>query len=155
MSAFTEEMIVRAFSADNNRASWLPPGFQPQSWVVEDVLPYAVGSLQDPEEIIIVPKGFIFNGHSVPPGLRWLFPQAHSVYLQAAALHDFLYHDYSWSGTRKRADDIYFEALYDVLGINRFWANLMWLGVRIGGGPSWRHARKERGAIRWAPPKGL
>jgi hypothetical protein len=144
MSAFTEDMIVSATSDPNRRKSWMPPGFLPQNWVVEKELPYAVGSLEHPTEMIIVPKGFVFNGHSVPLGLRWLFPRAHSIYLQAAALHDYLYHDRHWPGTRRKADAIYFEALHEVLGVNRFWAKTMWLGVRVGGWIPWRKARRYK-----------
>ena len=43
------------------------------------------------EEIIKIPKGFIFNGSSSPRFLWWLFP-SYGDFFFAAIIHDYLYH---------------------------------------------------------------
>jgi len=63
---------------------------------------------------LLVPKGFVFDGHSLPPVvLPWISPYTNDVY--AALLHDF-YYRYK-IGTRKQAD---FEYLHQMqqLGTN-------------------------------------
>lgn len=38
----------------------------------------------------IIPKGYRFDGHSVPKLLRWLFPRHKGLDIYAALLHDYL-----------------------------------------------------------------
>lgn len=141
MSSFTDPIIVEATPYKDRPKSWRPPAWIPQNWVLARGFTYAVGCEDSPKELITVPKGFVFNGHSVPVLFLWLLPRAHPIYLQAAALHDWLYADNAWPGSRRHADDIYFEALR-VLAVPKFWVWAMWVGVRLGGWFAWRQRHR-------------
>lgn len=130
MSSFTKPIKIKAIR--KQRKGWrnfMPPGlFWPQ-WEVAERFEYAVGGLTNPRRIIAVPEGFRFDGASIPLLLRPFFPVAHSDYLQAACVHDWLYQE---GGDRRFADDVFYEAL-GVLGMAIHWRFLAWLAVRIGG----------------------
>ncbi|MEX2518105.1 MAG: DUF1353 domain-containing protein [Paracoccaceae bacterium] len=128
-----------------SRNIWLPPGLVASQWVVTQAFRYEVGALGSGEEIV-VGRGFEFDGASVPPPLTLLVPQTHALYLAAAALHDWLYQVEHERISRKKADAIFREAMI-VLGLNWFWAGLMWRSVRAGGWVPW-HERKP-GTLAW------
>ena len=87
---------------------------------------------------LLVKKGFMFDGASIPR-VFWLttgYPM--SPGFQAAGL----IHDAAYAAelmTQKQADDLFYWCLRRD-GVNWYTANKMWLGVRIGGGAVWaRH----------------
>ncbi|MEL6236396.1 MAG: DUF1353 domain-containing protein, partial [Pseudomonadota bacterium] len=94
-----------------------------------------------------VPAQYEFDGASVPWLLSAFVPRSHSDILGAAALHDWLYAQAHESVPRRRADAVFREALQR-LGLNWFWAMLMWRAVRVGGWEPW-YARKESGFVPW------
>ena len=118
-----------------NRRRWLPPGFMAPLWVVKEDFFYDVGG-PDSGERLVVPEGFEFDGATVPVPLTLFVPQTHSLYLGAAALHDWLYDSAPPHVSRERADHIFRDAML-VLGLNWFWAGLMWRAVRAGGWAYW------------------
>lgn len=128
---------VRRFRRAQTRRDWRPPGLIAQRWVVHRSFHYDVGHLGS-DECHIVPKGFEFDGASVPFPLTVLVPQSHSLYLAASALHDWFYHQRSERGSmsREQADAIFRESMI-VLGLNWVWAGLMWRAVRAGGWAVW------------------
>lgn len=78
---------------------------------------------------ILVPFGFITDFASVPrlPGAYWL---AGGKATKEAVIHDYLYR--TRTGTRKQADDVFFEAMK--LNGQAWWRrSLMWAGVRLFG----------------------
>ena len=86
-----------------------------------------------------VPEGFVFDGASIPIGLRWRFPMGGPKF-GAAALHDYLYR--TGCVTKEEAD----KAFYDVMllnGVNRHDAKMMYLGVKYGGHLAWKARRKQ------------
>lgn len=105
---------------------------------------YAVGS-EDGTERYLVPRGYEFDGASVPWPLTPLVPKTHSTYIGAAALHDFLYEKAWETVSRDRADFIFREALL-VLGLNWIWAGLMWRAVRAAGWRVW-YRRSNLGIV--------
>jgi len=130
MSSFTEPLIVMAVPGTAmGLARLLPPGFQRPRWQVRDGFRYAVGDLQQPAQIVVVPDGFVFDGASVPLLFRALVPMAHPDYIQAAALHDWMLE--SGDHTRRHCDHVFHEAL-GVLGMPAIWRAAMFAGVRIG-----------------------
>jgi len=91
---------------------------------------------------IIIPKGFITDGASVPRVLWRLAPPIHATHLAAAIVHDYLYRcrrlphvevSTTFVDSRAVADAVFYEALV-FLGMSRIKARVMWLGVRVGGG---------------------
>lgn len=122
-----------------SRGSWLPPGVIAPNWVTEKSFFYDVGRPGSGDRHV-VGRGFEFDGASVPFPLTLFVPQTHSLYLAAAALHDWLYAVEHETVERERADAIFREAMI-VLGLNWFWAGLMWRAVRAGGWAPW-YARK-------------
>lgn len=57
-------------------------------WAVQRALEYQVGD--DPEELIIVPAGFVTDLASVPR-MVWSFYPPDGPWAKAAIIHDFLY----------------------------------------------------------------
>lgn len=143
MSSFTKPLIVEAVREPaRGLARWLPPAFLRQKWRTVEDFEYAVGEVENPRLVVMVKAGFTFDGASVPFIFRALFPAAHPAYMQAAALHDWMYA----SGLlgRSRSDRIFREAL-TVLDAPRWWAGLMYAAVRMGGWFFWlrRHGTME------------
>lgn len=62
---------------------------------------------------VMIPKGYEFDGHTVPRFLWWLFsPNKRDIY--AALAHDILYEFNKTIGvTRKEADDVYKKLIND------------------------------------------
>jgi len=112
-----------------------PPGLTPTKWAMAADMEYAAGH-KDSGERYLVPKGFPFDGASVPFLLTLFVPRTHSSYLGAAALHDFLYQRRRDDVPRNRADELFREAIM-VLGLHWFWAMILWRGVRAGGWVVW------------------
>jgi len=143
MSSFTAPLTVTALPAPaRGAARLLPPGFQRPRWRVRSGFDYAVGSLDNPSEIVTVPGGYVFDGASVPLPFRAIVPMAHPNYMQAAALHDWML----TTGRYPRAfsDRVFHEAL-DVLGMPPVWRVALYGAVRIGA--VWWHVRRvTRGA---------
>ena len=138
MSIFTEPMMVMAVPSNaKGYRRFLPPGLQRPRWEVFGSFRYAVGSMDTPDEVIVVPDGFQFDGASVPLPFRILVPMAHPDYIQAAALHDWMLE--SGLYTRRRCDQVFHEAL-GVLGMPGLWRGAMFGAVRLGA-LRW-HARK-------------
>lgn len=117
-------------------------------WAVQRALEYQAGD--DPEELIIVPPGFVTDLASVPR-MVWSFYPPDGPWAKAAIIHDFLY----WTkGTgewhehvgitrvtpysRKEADDILKEAMAD-RKVGKWEQFVIWLSVRLGGAGGWGH----------------
>ncbi len=118
-----------------------PPGLIPTKWAMARAMEYCAGS-KDSDERYLVPKGFPFDGASVPILLTILVPRSHSSYLGAAALHDHLYQNRRDAVPRNRADELFREAMM-VLGLHWFWAMILWRGVRAGGWVVWYGRQPE------------
>lgn len=76
-----------------------------------------------------VPKGFIFDGASIPRGLRWLIPK-NGVKLYGACLHDYFYRYNVVS--RKSADTAFLKILLE-MGEPAWSAYVMYYAVRTFG----------------------
>lgn len=86
---------------------------------------------------IVIPKGFITDGASVPPGFWNIFPPLKNEYFVATLLHDWLYNTEYFE--RKYCDMIFLEGLKS-LGVNIAKRNLMYYAVRMFGCNGWnRH----------------
>lgn len=96
-------------------------------WVVTRPLYYAS---EIAKGVIIVPEGFVSDLASVPraPVIYWL---TGNVAAKAAVLHDYLYQSRMYP--RAMCDAIFREAS-EVIGVSWWRRNLMYLGVRLGGG---------------------
>jgi len=146
MSNFTEPLHVYASTYRDPaiaRSSLIPPGFLRAHWIIGRDLTFYSGDRHNPTRTVTVPRGFVFDGASVPPLLTALVPRSHPAFLPAAALHDWIYSDIDGSLTRREADDLFFEALL-VLQTPAVWARLMWTAVRAFGIVPWTLARIGR-----------
>lgn len=117
-------------------------------WAVQSALEYQVGD--DPDELIIVPPGFVTDLASVPRAV-WSFYPPDGPWAKAAIIHDFLY---ATKGTgewhthrgitrvapysRKEADDILKEAMAD-RKVGKWEQGVIWASVRFGGAGGWGH----------------
>lgn len=80
-----------------------------------------------------IPKGFIFDGCSVPFGLRWLFPHGGAKF-PAGCIHDYLYRTGMY--TRYDADTIFQTALDDNnVDVLQRW--ILYKAVRYFGKSAW------------------
>ena len=129
MSQFTENLIV----------SPLPDG---KRWVLRRPLPYYVGE-QDSDELITVPTGFVTDFASIPR-MFWTILPKWGKYGNAAVVHDFLYCTQPEQYSRKRADEIFLEAML-VLDVGKCTAKAMYKAVRAFGGPGWKKATELLG----------
>lgn len=129
MSSFTDPLVIKAAPGGRAAPWWLPPSMVRPRWELTQGFRYFVGSFEFPSEIIDVPTGFIFDGASVPLPFRLFVPMAHPLYIQAAALHDWMIE--SGKYPRWYCDHVFHEAL-GVLGMPQPWREAMWVGVRIG-----------------------
>ena len=82
---------------------------------------------------IVVPKGFVYDGASIPIVLTSLLPKIGLKYDRASCLHDWLYaatntHNYN----RKECDKLFYEAMLSDK-VNKNLAKLMYLAVRVFG----------------------
>jgi len=107
---------------------------------------------------IIVPKGFRYDGASIPR-IFWtpLGLSKDGLHRAAATVHDFIYgksgdmksslfmartttgHWMSYPGkfTRKQADNIFYHTMLEA-GVNRTRANIVYWAVRAFGGGAWK-----------------
>ena len=128
MSSFTSELLVTP----------MPDG---KYWRLEKEFEYRIGSL-DSNQFVIVPKGFITDFASIPKFL-WFLP-CWAKFNKAPILHDYLYRTRRIMGdkiTRKRADDIFLEAMLVEWRYRRSRHSVAWieyLAVRILGWQTWR-----------------
>lgn len=73
-------------------------------------------------DILVIDKGFRFDGHSVPRPFRWIFPQYDDDIL-AALIHDFLVDTSPWHRyNRQFIDDEYYHLMqtYGASWLRRF-----------------------------------
>jgi len=96
-------------------------------------------------EDITVPKGFQYDGASVPRIFMFLIGfERDGIHRPAALVHDFLYQNKGYSGnnnqvvvySRKQCDRIFFEIMKKV-GVMHWHAILAYYAVRLGGKFSW------------------
>lgn len=79
----------------------------------------------------IVPRGFIFDGASIPKALwRMVGHPMHAKYIVASCVHDYLY---STASVSRQEADFVFYGLMLAYGVNRFLALAMYFAVRIFG----------------------
>lgn len=123
------------------RGNYLPPAFIPERWIVSRPFFFDRGGLGSGERYV-VRGGFLFDGASVPPVLSALAPRTHSLYLGAAALHDFLYAERHQDVSREIADDAFREAMI-LIGLNWLWAGMMWRAVRAAGWSVWYRRKPD------------
>lgn len=89
--------------------------------------------------LLIVPKGFITDGASIPQ-IFWNILSPWGNYAKAAVLHDWLYAKQDM--TKLECDNIFLEAM-EALGVNWFKRNLMFTMVRWFAGPAWLEHQKR------------
>lgn len=106
---------------------------------------------------VTVPKGYVFDGASIPRVFWRVIGGPWGPYRDAAAVHDYLYsHGHLAfpdepdadgnrrpSITREEADNIFHRIMLEV-GISRFKASLMRRAVRLGGGKAWKDYRRAQ-----------
>lgn len=80
---------------------------------------------------IVVPKGFVTDGASVPR-FFWNVLGPLGPYFDAAVLHDFLYSPINATHTREQADLIFLEAM-QLTGVGWITRNLVFTAVRACG----------------------
>lgn len=117
-------------------------------WAVQRALEYNAGD--DPDELIIVPPGFVTDLALVPRAV-WSFYPPDGPWAKAAIIHDFLYATRGtgeWHAhrgitravpySRKEADDILKEAMAD-RKVGKWEQGVIWSSVRFGGAGGWGH----------------
>ena len=128
MSSFTAPLLIMAVpKRQGGGVNLRPPGAQTQSWMIVGGFTYAVGSLEQPREVVEVPDRFIFDGATVPVLLRAIIPTVHPDYIQAAALHDWMLQ----TGRPRAACDAVFAEALQVLNMPAPWRQIMGAAVRL------------------------
>ena len=109
-------------------------------WCVSRTFKYYIG-YEGSNNVIIVPKGFITDGASIPRIFWTIVGHPFSEFAQAAVLHDFLYDRRIY--TRKRSDEIFYEAM-GVLKVSKWKRMVMYQAVRRFGWMPWLHHIKAQ-----------
>lgn len=98
---------------------WIDPGFE---FYLES----------DPTEKVIIERGYLSDGASIPKPLRWLL-DSWGKYGQCAVVHDKLCETWATNKrklNRKEVDEIFFEAM-KVAGVNVLVRTAIELGVNL------------------------
>lgn len=122
-------------------------------WMVAEAFIYYIGSMHS-GRYVLIPKGYLTDGASVPRPLWWLIPPW-GKYGAAVIVHDFLCETLTIivDGkpvriTREEADHILKEAL-DVLGVNKYISAIIYGGVSFYrkvfnvSGPQYSDAKRD------------
>lgn len=126
MGAFTSELTITHLSG-NDRHSW-------RRWRLAEPLIFEVGG-RGSGRVIVVWKGFVTDGPSIPRLLWWILP-VWASYSRAGVIHDWLCcliagnNPHPEAPTRDDADRIFFEAM-TVLNVGRVQKYALYLGVRL------------------------
>ena len=78
---------------------------------------------------VIIPKGFIFDGASIPFPITVVLPKVHPDYMQSAALHDYLLDNLRAILTRNFIDIQFYNSLR-VLGNSKIRSWCMYQAVK-------------------------
>jgi hypothetical protein len=90
---------------------------------------------------IEIEAGFDTDYASVPRALWWLYPPD-GPYSPAAWVHDWLY--WYQPCERAQADLVFLEAMRALPEVRATQRQVMYRGVRVGGGGPWERARRQR-----------
>ena len=99
--------------------------------------------------VVMVPKGFICDGESIPAAIQWLVPPF-GLSKRAAIVHDYLYRNAGYYNSAKtftgvsRADaDAVYHELCRVKGLPAWRASLRYRVLRLVGFAAWNSNRKQ------------
>jgi hypothetical protein len=98
----------------------------------------------------IIPAGFVFDGASIPWGMRNTFNPTDTRYMAAALIHDYLYEAEIYP--RLANDAVFLAAMIYSGQVPRWKYNMMYAAVVIGGGWSYR---TQHSAATVAAARGL
>lgn len=134
MSSFTEPLTVTKIleRVPKKFLGFVPYTGKKDYWITARPFRYYVGA-ENSEDYIDVPAGFKTDFASVPRPF-WSILPPDGDYTQAAVLHDFLYR--SKQRTREQSDEVFLEAM-QVLGVDEWKAQIMFLAVRTFGQIAW------------------
>jgi len=85
---------------------------------------------------ITVPAGFVTDGASIPR-VFWSILEPFGPYFEAALIHDFLYSPWNRRFTRRQADLIFKEAMFNS-GLDWVRRETIYRAVRLGGWASFK-----------------
>ena len=144
MGAFTSELTITHLSDDDTHGCW-------RLWRLAEPLIYEVGA-NGSNRIIIVSKGFITDGPSIPQFL-WSILPVWARHSRAGVIHDYLCYRIAVNNphpeapTRDHADRVFLEAM-EALNVGWVQKYLLYLGVRLG---TWYNVRPTMSDHNTAP----
>lgn len=97
---------------------------------------------------VLIPKGFRFDGHSVPWFLRWLFPKYHKDDLTAALVHDYLGETVAFHRFDRKWRDEQYTYVMNLYATNEFRKKWMPFGVKWWGYIVTRGWQDYRGEVK-------
>jgi len=83
------------------------------------------------KQSITIPAGFKTDLASVDYRIPFAYAHIKMGAITSAVVHDYLYTTQIFS---REIADLNLRKLSKKEGLSKFWSNIMWLGVRIGGG---------------------
>lgn len=83
-----------------------------------------------------VPKGYVFDGSTIPRALWWIWPPTVHFAWVASCFHDRCYSHLYKQVEKDWADEV-FKQIMLLEGAGRFRANVFYAGVRLGGKGGW------------------
>lgn len=109
----------------------------PDLWQLEYPLVW-----ESPEEIIVIPPGFLTDLASIPRAFQWLVP-VNGHHRRPAVLHDYLY--VIQDRSRAEADRLFLDAM-ESIGTRWSQRRLMHTAVRSGGWWAWGRSGRAKAA---------
>ena len=100
-----------------------------------------------PYGLIKVPKGFITDFASIPPGIRWIIKRK-GKYNKASVIHDYLYRfaklnpDYPDGIITREIADYVMKGFMILSGVGCIKRNVILAGLKVGGWITWGKYRK-------------
>jgi hypothetical protein len=119
-----------------------------KKWEILAPFEYCVGA-PNGWPIVTIPRGFITDFASIPR-MFWSILPPTGKYGKAAVVHDWLYRyprlqfikDGSLVLVSKELCDAIFDEAMEVLGVGSVTRSILYCGVHLGGGSTWRKYRK-------------
>jgi len=160
MSSFTTDLDIRlldyaAYLLDVEKNEALPEDlYDGEHWQLNEEFDYEIG-VKGSGKTIHVPKGYITDFASVPKIFWNIFPPT-GKYGKAAVIHDYLYShngifsykdkDGIWQTEilNRQECDAEFAVAMIALRVGWLTRRLMYRGVRVGGGWTWKNYLKKQ-----------
>lgn len=120
-----------------------------KSLLVETVAVRVVDDVTQFDEVIVIPKGYVFDWSSIPRIVWFLFPPNYSQSRYASLVHDYLYSHLHHHFTKEFADRL-FKAIMEHFNAPQPIVFAFYHSVRLFGRGGWMRRQKQNAHSHWS-----